>query len=331
MARRKKRVTISDVAEMAEVSTMTVSRVINNRESIKPETRQRVQDAIKELGFRPNHIARSLTSDRTLTIGVVIVDIANPFFAEITAGVETASWEKGYNVILCNTQEDLTREREVLRMLEAKQVDGVIVCSARLADEEFIALLEAFPAAIVFNRQIQSNIINSIILEDADGTKRLVNHLIASGHKNLGMVAGSKQSRSAQARIEGFLSAVPNDNPPIERAETAHIQPGYEVAKRLLTQHPDLDGLVCHNDLAAAGAIEACKDMGKRVPQDVAVVGCDDIPLASLTSPKLTTLRVDRRQLGQMITTELFELIEGSQTHTQLTIKHELIVRESAP
>ena len=310
---------------------MTVSRVINNRESIKPETRQRVMDVIQELGYQPNHIAQSLTTDRTLTVGVVVVDIANPFFAEITSGVETASWEKGYNVVLCNTQEDLTREREVLQMLEAKQVDGVIVCSARLADEEFIPLVEAFPAAIVFNRQIQSNIASSIILDDIDGTKRLVNHLISRGHTNLAMVAGSEQSRSAQARIEGFLSAVPNDNPPIERAETAHIQPGYEVAKRLLTQHPGLDGLICHNDLAAAGAIEACKALGKRIPQDVAVVGCDDIPLASLTSPKLTTLRVDRRQLGQMITEKLFELIEGGTVGSHLTVRHELIVRESAP
>ena len=132
MIKRRKRVTIADVAKVAKISTMTVSRVINNKAAIKPETRQRVMRVIRDLDYEPNHIAQSLTGSRSYTIGVIVVDIANPFFAEITAGIETVSWQHNYNVILCNTQEDPRRERQVLRMLEAKQVDGVIVCSTRL-------------------------------------------------------------------------------------------------------------------------------------------------------------------------------------------------------
>ena len=146
LIRRRKRFTIADVADMASVSAITVSRVINNKTAIKLETRQRVMRVIRDLDYEPNHSAQSLTGSRSYTIGVIVVDIANPFFAEITAGIETISWQPNYSVILCNTQEDQRRERQVLRMLEAKQVNGVIVCSTRLSDADLPTLLDMFPA-----------------------------------------------------------------------------------------------------------------------------------------------------------------------------------------
>lgn len=331
MIKRKRRVTIADVAEVAAVSAMTVSRVINNKTPIRPETRRRVLQVIRDLDYQPNHIAQSLTNSRTFTIGVIVVDIANPFFAEITAGIETVSWQNHYNVILCNTQEDPKRERQVLRMLEAKQVDGVIVCSTRLPDEALPPLLEMFPASLVFNRDIAADGAVVFMLADEAGTARLAAHLAAAGRERLGMIAGGSRSRSAQARIKGFRKAAPNPNPPLERIETAHIGTGFEAARRLLTRCPNLDGLVCHNDLAAVGAIEACKALGKSIPADIAVVGCDDIPLASLITPKLTTLRVDRRALGETMMRSLFDHIEGEASEQRHWIQHELIIRESAP
>ncbi len=331
MIRRRRRVTIADVAEVANVSAMTVSRVINNKDAIKPETRQRVMKVIDELDYAPNHIARSLTGSRSYTIGVIVVDIANPFFAEITAGIETVAWQHHYNVILCNTQEDPRRERQVMRMLEAKQVDGVIVCSTRLADDDLPRLLEMFPACLLFNRETTAKDANVVMLADAAGIVRLVEHLEAGGRRRLGMIAGGSRSHSAQARLDGFRSATNGDDALIEHIETAHIHTGFRAAQTLLARQPDLDGLVCHNDLAAVGAMQACMTHGKSVPGDIAVVGCDDIPLASLISPKLTTLRVDRRVLGELIARNLFAHIDGEQPTRRQVIRHQLVIRDSAP
>ncbi len=331
MARKKKRVTISDVAARAEVSTMTVSRVINNKESIKPETRQRVMQVINDLGYQPSHIAQSLTTERTYTIGVTVSDIANPFFAELIAGAETVAWQNGYNVILCNTQEDLAREREVLNLLEAKQVDGVMICSSRLPDDDFLPLLAKFPAAVVFNRAVPAEFANVVMMDDVEGARVAVEHLHANGCQQLGMIAGADVSPSAQARLRGFIDAVQNEVPPVERAVPSHIQPGRQAATRLLMAHPGVDGLLCHNDLVAVGAVEACKALGKRVPEDITIVGFDDIPLAAFIAPRLTTLRVDRRNIGEFMTTLLLKAIDEEVTGEPVTIKQQLIIRESAP
>lgn len=331
MIRRKKRVTIADVAQVADVSAMTVSRVINNKTPIKPETRQRVMRVIRELDFEPNHIAQSLTGSRSYTIGVIVVDIANPFFAEITAGIETVSWQHNYNVILCNTQEDPMRERQVMRMLEAKQVDGVIVCSTRLPDADLPTLLQKFPASILFNREVAADDAIVFMLADEAGIVRLAQHLNAGGRKRMGMIAGGSRSRSAQRRLESFRQVAPDKDPPVERIETAHIRNGFEAAQRLLTRRPDLDALVCHNDLAAIGAIQACNALGKRIPDDIAIAGCDDIPLANLIAPRLTTLRVDRRAIGELMVRNLLSHIAGEPVDRRHVIRHQLVVRESAP
>jgi LacI family transcriptional regulator len=333
MVRKKKRVTISDVARMADVSTMTVSRVINNKASISPQTRSRVLDVIDKLGYQPSHIAQSLTNDRTYTLGITVSDIANPFFAELIAGVETVAWKNGYNVILCNTQEDLEREREVFRLLNAKQVDGVIAYSTRLPDDEFFPLLETFPAALVFNRQIPLEIASVMLMDDKGGSELATRHLLESGRNQVGIIAGSENSPSARARIEGYRTAMGPRKQTFERAVPSSIDAGYAATLRLLRQNPDIDGIVCYNDLVAAGALSACKALGRRIPEEIAVIGCDDVPFAALICPTLTTLHVDRRKIGQQMTQQLLQHIEGDETDTnnRITIPQTLIVRESAP
>ena len=210
-------------------------------------------------------------------------------------------------------------------------MDGVIVCSTRLPDDDLPTVLEMFPSSLLFNREIAAEHAIVFMLADSAGIVNVVDHLVASGRRQLGMIAGGRYSRSARARLDGFLASAPNIRPPIERIETAHIRDGNEAAHRMLRRCPDLDGLVCHNDLTAVGAIEACKTLGRRVPDDVAVVGCDDIPLASLISPRLTTLRVDRRALGETMMRSLIDQINDESQIRRHRIQHELIVRESAP
>jgi len=328
------RVTIADVAKEANVSTMTVSRVINNKGEISPATRERVEGVIARLGYRPSSIARSLSTNRTYTLGLVVPDITNPFFPEIVRGAEDTAVQRGFSVILCNTVEDLSRERVVLELLESKRVDGLVLCSARLPDDELLPLVKRHPATVLFNRPTLNSLPSSLRVDDAYGAMRAVHHLLASKRRQLAFLSGPPYSHSGKGRTQGFSVALETTghtpDPALRRPCAPTEEGGYEAARELLGAHPDLDGLFCYNDLVALGALRACAKLGRRVPDDVAVVGCDDIRLASLVTPSLTTLGVPKYDLGCRAVEMLFHRIEGG-AHEEVVIKPELVVRESAP
>lgn len=329
------RVTIADVAKEAGVSTMTVSRVLNGKGELRPDTRDRVLRAIAKLNYRPSAIARSLATRRTRTIGLMVPDITNPFFPEIVRGAEDAAWRARYTVVLSNTDEDLEREAATIERLEDNRVDGVILCSARLPDHRLLPLLKRHSSVVLINRVAPSDAIGTVLIDDAYGTMRAVHHLFAAGRKRLGLLAGPPPSYSSKKRLQGFRDAHETTGTAIIESAIEPCAPdeagGVRAAKALLDRHPELDGLICYNDLVAVGALQACAELGRRVPQDIAVVGCDDVRLASLVHPALTTLRVDKRQLGEKAVTMLIDMLEGRSRPRSLTIKPELIVRESAP
>jgi len=330
-----KRVTIEDVAREAGVSAMTVSRVINNKGEINHATRSRIKRIIHDMGYRPSRVARSLATNRTFILGVMVPDITNPFFSEFVGGVENVAWEAGYNVLLCNTQEQVQREQAVLQLFEESQVDGVLVCSARLSDEELIPLLEQHNAVVVFNRPIASEVAGIVRMNDKQGTVQAVNHLMDSGRTRIGLIAGLAASMSGQARLQGFAeahqAAGSRHQLRVEHVTVPNSEGAYRATKALLTAYPDTNGLVCYNDLFAVGALRACRDLNKRVPDDIAVVGCDDIPLASLVSPALTTLRVNQGEMGGQAVSMLLERIQGQHERDEFVFQQELVIRESAP
>jgi LacI family transcriptional regulator len=330
---------MSEVARQAGVSLMTVSRVINHKDDVSPETRQRVLSIIKRLNYRPSGIARSLATQETRTIGLVIPDVTNPFFADITRGVEQLAYAQGYHVFLCNAEEDPQRELAVIQSLEEKRVDGLILCSSRLEQNLLVDLLERLPAAVLINRHLDNGgreLFAGVSLDDAGGGRLATRHLIQSGRFQIGFLAGPPSSYSGQERYKGYLSAMEETGLPVSPGWVSHCQPsfggGYQAAHQLLSTHPELTALFCFNDLVAVGALQACADLDRHVPADTAVVGYDDIPLAAMVSPSLTTCRVQRHELGARAVTALLERLkncnEGCQ---QIILQPELVLRQSAP
>jgi LacI family transcriptional regulator len=331
------RVTMADVAREAGVSLMTVSRVVNEKGEVSPTTRQRVLEVIEQLGYRPSAIARGLATQRTGSLGLVMPDVANPFFSDVARGAEHVAYAEGYNIFLCNTDEDPQRELSVLQSLEEKQVDGVVLCSSRLDDGELEASLARHPAGVLVNRRLERDgVVGSVLIDDETGGQIATQHLLLAGRRAVGFLAGPPASRSGHQRAKGYRAALTAAALPHHPEWTRHCSPGVqsgrETARYLLTAYPELTAFFCYNDLVAVGALQACADLGRQVPDDLAIVGFDDIPLAALVIPPLTTCRVHRYELGAQAMRLLLDQINGCHDEcTKIVLQPELIVRASAP
>jgi LacI family transcriptional regulator len=330
------RVTMADVAREAGVSLMTVSRVVNNKGDVSPATRQRVLEIIEQLGYRPSSIARGLVTQRTGTLGLVMPDVANPFFADVARGAEHVAYAEGYNVFLCNTDEDTQREVAVLQSLEEKRVDGIVLCSSRLDDSQLRTLLGRHPTVVLVNRRLEGASVGTVLINDEAGGRAATRHLLRAGHRAVGFLAGPPTSRSGRQRAKGYRAALAAADLPYNSAWVRHCSPvvegGQETACQLLTVCPELTALFCYNDLVAVGVLQACADLGRQVPDDLAVVGYDDIPLAALVTPPLTTCRVPRYEMGAQAMRLLLNQIDGCPGECdQIVLPSELIVRASAP
>jgi len=329
-------VTMADVAREAGVSMMTVSRVVNDREGVGPTTRKRVLAVIERLGYRPSGIARGLATKRTSTLGLVIPDVANPFFADVVRGAEQEAYARGYQVFLCNSNENPERELSVLDSLEEKWVDGVILCSSRLDDDVLWEGIDRFPARVLVNRTLPDHEVGTVLIDDEWGGKALTEHLLQGGRRAIGVLAGPSASRSGRERVKGYRAALAAVDVNYVADRVRPCAPtaagGREVARSLLADHPEVDALVCYNDLVAVGALQACVEMDRRVPAGVAVTGYDDILLAPLVNPSLTTCRVPRERLGGAAMRLLLEQIEEQgEGGEEIVLRPKLIVRESAP
>ena len=329
------KVTIADVAREAGVSSQTVSRVINNKGELKAETRRLVIEVIERLGYRPSSIARSLATNRTYTLGLSVPDIDNPFWPGIARGIEDVAWEHGYHVFLCNTTEDPKREEAVLQLLEDKRVDGVIVAGSRLPDERLLPLIQKHSAAVLVNRVLAGGAAGSVRVDAAHGATLAINHLLARQRRCIAHLAGPPTSQNSQGHISGYTSALQAAGHAVDleliRPGPPYREDGLQATKALLAARPDVDALYCYNDLVAIGAIQACAELGLRVPEDVAVVGYDDILLAGLVTPALTTLRISKYGVGAAAACMLFERISGQTNQSEIVMTPELVIRASAP
>jgi LacI family transcriptional regulator len=315
---------------------MTVSRVVNDKGEISSATRQRVLDVIQRLNYRPSSIARGLATQRTGTLGLVVPDISNPFFSDVARGAEHKAYAEGYNVFLCNTEEDPQRELAVLQSLEEKRVDGVVLCSSRLDFNELHVALANHPSVVLVNLQLDEDHIGTVLLDDETGGLIATQHLLQSGHQAVGFLAGPPTSQSGCQRAKGYRAALSAARLPHKSDWVRHCSPmvagGQKATHELLSLHPELTALFCYNDLVAVGALQACADLGRQVPGDLAVVGFDDIPLAALVTPPLTTCRVPRYELGLRSMRLLLDHINDcSGECKEVVLQPELIVRASAP
>lgn len=330
----RRRVTIDDVAKLAGVSYQTVSRVINDKPDVSAATRQRIQNIIAETGYRPSHIARSLATARTATIGLVVPDISNPFFSAIARGVEQVAAAQGYTVLLCSTGEDASRELDVLHMLDERYVDGVIVCGLREEDALLQQALSPFRAVVLVNRRLAGETIPAIMVDDVLGGYVATQHLLQLGHTAVGFMAGPTTSYSGAKRRQGYNQALAEAGIVRQDGWIQHCIPtvagGEAAARQLLASHPELSALFCYNDLVAVGAMRHCMTAGWRVPEEIAIVGFDDIMLAGLISPALTTCHVPRVEMGSQAVSMLFDCMKDDPGACQeIVVDPELVVRAS--
>ena len=312
---RKKRVTLRDVAELAKVSEKTVSNVINDWPFVSAETRNRVKQALTTTGYRPSHVARSLVTGRTRTVGIVAPDISNPFFSSAFRGCEDKLTAYDYSVILCNTDEDLAKERYYLESLVDRGVDGLILWGSQADASVLCAAVGDDTPIVVIDGSTRTGParFTAIVLDNVGGAERAVQHLVRSGRRRVAYLSGASHRLTTHERLRGYRQALAGASLPFCEAWVGEGSPsiggGYTVAMKLLqlsiAERPD--ALFCFNDLMAIGAIAAAEELGIKVPDDLAVVGFDDIAPATLVTPMLTTVRIPQYELGQFAVDELMQ------------------------
>lgn len=325
---------MADVARAAGVSKPTVSRVLNGRGDASPTTVRKVEDAVKRLGYRPSRVARGLATQKTFTLGLTVPELSNPYFAEIAQGAEIEAWKHGYKVFLCNVFKEPGQEQAVLESFEDQGVDGVILCSTRLAGKKLEALLARQRATVLINCTVKSGVAGMIRIDHTWGMKLAVDHLLRSGKRNLALLSGPSNWPTARARISGFKVALETSGLKVDEGcivGCSQVEGAERVTRQLLDRQSQIDGLVCFNDIIAAGALRGCFEHGRCVPDDIAVVGNDDIPMAALLTPPLTTLRVPKLDIGASAVRMLLDRLVGRNLQMEMVFKPEMVVRQSAP
>jgi LacI family transcriptional regulator, galactose operon repressor len=329
-------VTLKELGARARVHPSTVSRVANHdpRLRIAPITRQRIEALLRETEYRPNGVARGLKLRQTLVLAVVIPDITNPFFAALFRGVEDGASPRGYNVLLCNTDGSPQRQRSHLQSLHARRVDGVILASSFLKDPTVRWLRHQGIPYVLVNRFSDEDHDPFVGSDDLVGGRIATSHLAELGHRRIGHLAGKPTVSTGVMRRRGYLAAL------AERGLTADprlvIESGYteeggtQAAERLLALDDRPTAIFAVTDMTAVGAFGAARRMGLRVPEDIAIVGYNDIPLASRMMPALTTVRVPIHEFGSAAARVLLDQIDSGQpTRRRVIFNPELIVRGS--
>ncbi|HKC90428.1 MAG TPA: LacI family DNA-binding transcriptional regulator [Candidatus Limnocylindria bacterium] len=326
--------TINDVARLAGVHPSTVSRALHRADlPLSPETRRRVLAAVERLEYRPSAIARGLRLRRTRTLGMLVPDITNPFFPPIIRGAEEAARERGYELVLCNTDDDAEREKASLRVLRERQADGLLIATSRTADATLASVRrERFPFVLV-NRGSRVAEDPAVEVNNARAAADIVAHLVQLGHKRIAHIAGPLSTTTGAERAAGYGDALrthglPRDARLIAEAVAYSEDAGYAATKRLLTVAPT--AIFAANDLLALGALRAARDTGVRVPVDLSLVGVNDIPMVGLLDPPLTTARVPQREMGAIAARMLISLLEDEPVHERhVRLDAELVVRGS--
>jgi LacI family transcriptional regulator len=331
---RRKRATIRDVGRVARVSHQTVSRVINGEHGITPRTRAKVDRAIAALGFRPSHIARSLVSRSTKTIGLVMGDVASPFFPDVVRGAEDVLSDAGYCLILSSSRRDPERELRNVRHLLERSTDGLILGAPQSAPDELRDLAERAAVPMVFlNRDVKGAHVASVWIDWRAATAEVVTYLADLGHRRVGLVVPSRHEIPYANREDWYRGALGRADHGPDPALIFHaritIEGGHEAGRRLLDRADRPTAVICHSDVMAIGLLQACGERGVRVPDDLSVVGWDDVPYASLVTPALTTVRVPRYELGQAAARRLLDLIAGRPAADPRPLALELVHRAS--
>jgi LacI family transcriptional regulator, galactose operon repressor len=311
------RPTIYDVARLAGVSTATVSRALNGTAQIAPATREAIDAAVAQLGYRPNSIARSLVTKSTQTIALLLPDISNPFYAALVSGIQEYALAHDHTMLLCTTEGDPEREEQYLQLLRDKQVDGALVDGLVLPSDRIARFVrDGFPI-VCLDRDIDSSAIPLVQVDNRLGGRLATEHLLGLGHRRIAHVTGAPALHISEDRLAGYQEALRDDgidpHPSLVEPGTFTEDGGHRAAKALLRRDPHVTAIFAANDLSAVGALNALAELRRRVPEDVSVVGFDDLRLASYTSPPLTTVRQPAEGIARLATELLIGLTRGEE------------------
>jgi DNA-binding LacI/PurR family transcriptional regulator len=342
----KKPVTLADIAAKSSVTSMTVSRVINNSGYVHPDTRERVLRVAREMNYRRNGLARGLKRQRTETVGMVIGDIANPFAAELSRGVREVLEERGYTLFICISEHTAKEDVQAFDSLADHRADGIIVATraSKSGNERLAELIDSGVPVALIGREFRHPHADLVSADNLKGGYEATRHLIENGHDRIGFIGVSLTEGLRLRRFQGYLEALKDHDLAVEEQlivggrDASEQMPGYSTEEmgydgmmKLLELKNCPTAVFARNDFTAMGALNAIKRAGLRIPDDIALVGYDDIPLASHTSPTLTTVRQPTHEQGRCAAEFLLRRIDGDneEPRVEKTFDCELIIRES--
>ncbi len=329
-------VNIRDVARQAGVAPITVSRVINQPESVTPATRERVLRVIAALDYVPNTLAKSLRSRQSHTLALMLSDITNPFWTTVARGVEDAASGRGYHVILCNTDEDPAKETTYLTLLLQRRVDGIIIAPTTNDHRRLAALKRQQTACVLIDRRVDGFKADVVYGDSIEGARRLVEHLIELGHRRIALVNGPAAISSARDREAGYRAALKAHHLPVDEALVVSGDfkqaSGYQLARRLLARERPPTAIFAANNFIAVGVLQALHEAGVRLPEDMSLVCFDDVPHASAIDPFLTVAAQPAYEMGVTAARLLIERLAAQRNlrPRAVVMPPEVIVRRSS-
>ncbi|MCR3955024.1 MAG: LacI family transcriptional regulator [Gudongella sp.] len=334
---KKRHTTIKDIAKAAGVSTATVSMILNKKDkNISQPTRERVLRIAKDINYIPNSMARSLVTSQTKTLGLILPDIVNPFFPEIARGAEDRAREAGYSIIICNTDDNVDQENKYIQMLTEKMVDGIILTHSANRNDEMSGLENSRIPIILIDRDYDSpNVLGKVLVDNSRASRDGVNYLIGKGYRRIAYIAGPLNTGTARDRLEGYRMALAEKgidyDERLVRVGEYRSKWGYEAAASLLDDGMDFEAIFCGNDAIAIGAMKRLRERGIAVPDDIAIMGFDDIYIASMVDPELTTIKQPNYSMGYEAVNMMIDSIQGNKIGKRnLILDTELVVRKSS-
>jgi len=329
------KVTIKDIAKVANVSTATVSKVLNNKDQrISTETRELVLKIAKEKKYIRNSMARSLVTKKTNTIGLILPDITNPFFPELARGAEDKANEAGYMIMFANTDDNADKESRYLNMLAEKMVDGIILTQSahKEGNSETLEALK-LPIVLIDRDMELKNIKGRVLVDNFNGAYDGVSYLIKKGHKKIAFITGPFSTTTSKDRLKGYEKALTDHNISINRdlifEGEYKGQWGVQATHMLLDQKADVDAIFCGNDLIAINVIKTLKKKNIKVPEDIAIVGYDNIQFSEMIEPSLTTVNQPVYEMGYKAVELLIDILEGKVYEKIIQLETNLVIRES--
>ena len=325
---------IKDVAHRAGVSSATVSRVLANKPHVSEKMRRRVLEAVQDLEYQPSRVARSLRTQRTAIIGLIISDIQNPFFTSLVRAVEDVAYEHKYGVFLCNSDEDIEKERLYIELLSAERVAGVVISPTRETDNPSRKLVEVDIPVVAVDRRMLDLEVDTVITDNVGAAFDIVSHLISGGYRRIAAVVGPPTTTTGRERLEGYSQALKAHGLPVlshlVRTGLPKETLGYQFTGELLDLPEPPTALFTGNNSLTVGALRAIHERGLRIPDDIALVAFDEMDWMSLVRPTLTVVAQPTYELGQTAADLLLKRIEdGNRAIQEVMLKPTIFIRQS--